>query len=213
MRYHVSKRLFDITLVLASAPLWLPTIVFTAIMVRIKIGSPVLFRQQRPGLYGKIFKLVKFRTMTDQRDHSGNLLPDAERLTRFGRFLRATSLDEFPELLNVLRGEMSLVGPRPLLVHYLPHYNKTQMRRHEVLPGVTGWAQVNGRNALTWDEKFALDVWYVDHASLWLDLRILCLTVGQVLSRRGVNAANSATMPEFAPKTGSFTSGDARAPH
>ncbi len=165
--------------------------------VRRKLGSPVLFTQVRPGLHGKPFRMVKFRTMTDARDSSGALLPDAKRLTPFGRFLRASSLDELPELWNVLRGEMSLVGPRPLLMEYLPLYSPDQARRHEVRPGITGWAQVNGRNAISWADKFALDVWYVDHRSLWLDVRILWLTVRKVLVRDGISAAGEATMPKF----------------
>ena len=165
--------------------------------VRRKLGSPVLFTQVRPGLHGKSFRMVKFRTMTDARDASGALLPDAQRLTPFGRFLRASSLDELPELWNVLRGEMSLVGPRPLLMEYLPLYSPEQARRHEVRPGITGWAQINGRNAISWADKFALDVWYVDHRSLWLDLRILWMTVRKVLVRDGISAAGEATMPRF----------------
>jgi lipopolysaccharide/colanic/teichoic acid biosynthesis glycosyltransferase len=166
-------------------------------MVFWRLGSPVLFSQVRPGLHGKPFRMVKFRTMTDERDSSGVLLPDAQRLTPFGRFLRASSLDELPELWNVLRGEMSLVGPRPLLMEYLPLYSPEQARRHEVRPGITGWAQVNGRNAISWTDKFALDVWYVDHRSLWLDVRILWLTVRKVLVRDGISAAGEATMPAF----------------
>ncbi|MDP9440165.1 MAG: sugar transferase [Actinomycetota bacterium] len=160
-------------------------------------GRPVLFVQERPGLGGKTFKMYKFRTMTDERDETGNLLPDAERLTPFGRFLRDSSLDELPELFNVLKGEMSLVGSRPLLVEYLPLYTKEQARRHGVRPGVTGWAQVNGRNALSWKEKFELDVWYVDNWSLELDLKIIWLTVGRVLGRSGISAAEHVTMPRF----------------
>ncbi len=165
--------------------------------VRRKLGSPVLFTQVRPGLHGKPFRMVKFRTMTDARDASGALLPDAQRLTPFGRFLRSSSLDELPELWNVLRGEMSLVGPRPLLMEYLPLYSPEQARRHEVRPGITGWAQINGRNAISWADKFALDVWYVDHRSLFLDIRILWLTVRKVLVRDGISAAGEATMPKF----------------
>ena len=191
------KRLFDllasaIGLLLLAVPLSL-----LAWKVRRKLGSPVLFTQVRPGLHGKPFCMVKFRTMTDERDASGALLPDAQRLTTFGRFLRASSLDELPELWNVLRGEMSLVGPRPLLMEYLPLYSPEQARRHEVRPGITGWAQVNGRNAISWADKFALDVWYVDHRSLWLDVRILWLTVRKVLVRDGISAAGEATMPRF----------------
>ena len=191
------KRLFDLLasamgLLLLALPLAL-----LAWQVRRKLGSPVLFTQVRPGLHGKPFRMVKFRTMTDARDASGALLPDAQRLTPFGRFLRASSLDELPELWNVLRGEMSLVGPRPLLMEYLPLYSPEQARRHEVRPGITGWAQVNGRNAISWADKFALDVWYVDHRSLWLDVRILWLTVRKVVVRDGISAAGEATMPRF----------------
>jgi lipopolysaccharide/colanic/teichoic acid biosynthesis glycosyltransferase len=192
-----AKRAFDIVVVILTAPLWLPVLGVTALLVRWKLGSPVFFRQKRPGRGERIFDLIKFRTMTDARDATGQLLPDAVRLTPFGQWLRATSLDELSELINVLRGEMSLVGPRPLLVQYLPRYSTEQRRRHEVPPGITGWAQINGRNALSWDEKFRLDVWYVEHQSLWLDVRILAMTVGQVLFRRGISAPGEATMPEF----------------
>lgn len=191
------KRLFDL---LASAMGLLILAVPLALLtwqVRRKLGSPVLFTQVRPGLHGKPFRMVKFRTMTDARDASGALLPDAQRLTPFGRFLRASSLDELPELWNVLRGDMSLVGPRPLLMEYLPLYSPEQARRHEVRPGITGWAQINGRNAISWADKFALDVWYVDHRSLWLDIKILRLTVRKVLVRDGISAAGEATMPRF----------------
>jgi lipopolysaccharide/colanic/teichoic acid biosynthesis glycosyltransferase len=191
------KRLFDFILALCGLlALALPLLVLTW-LVRRKLGSPVFFRQVRPGLHGKPFRMVKFRTMTDARGPDGQLLPDAERLTPFGHWLRATSLDELPELWNVLRGEMSLVGPRPLLMEYLPLYSPEQARRHEVRPGITGWAQVNGRNAISWAEKFALDVWYVDHHSLWLDVRIVWLTVRKVLVRDGISAAGEATMPRF----------------
>jgi lipopolysaccharide/colanic/teichoic acid biosynthesis glycosyltransferase len=166
-------------------------------MIRRKLGSPVLFCQVRPGLQGKPFTMVKFRTMTDERGPDGALLPDAQRITPFGRFLRASSLDELPELWNVLKGEMSLVGPRPLLMEYLPLYTPEQARRHAVRPGITGWAQVNGRNAISWADKFALDVWYVDHRSLWLDVQILWRTVRKVLVRDGISAAGEATMPKF----------------
>jgi lipopolysaccharide/colanic/teichoic acid biosynthesis glycosyltransferase len=193
------KRFFDLLAVLLTAPLWLPVLAVVAALVRWKLGSPVFFRQQRPGYHERIFALIKFRTMTDERDAASQLLPDAARLTPFGRWLRATSLDELPELLNVLRGEMSLVGPRPLLVEYLPRYSSEQRRRHDVLPGLTGWCQVNGRNTLSWEQKFALDVWYVDHRTLWLDLKILFMTVGQVLFRKGISASDHATMPEFKP--------------
>jgi len=165
--------------------------------VQIIHGSPVLFRQVRPGYRGRLFELYKFRSMTEARDIQGRLLPDEQRLTRWGRFLRATSLDELPELLNVLRGEMSLIGPRPLLVQYLERYTPEQARRHEVLPGITGWAQVNGRNVLTWEDKFHLDVWYVDHWSFWLDLKILSLTLWKVLTREGISQVGHATAREF----------------
>ncbi|MBK6367969.1 MAG: sugar transferase [Polaromonas sp.] len=166
-------------------------------LIYIKLGHPVFFSQVRPGLRGQAFKMVKFRTMTDARGADGMLLPDADRLTPFGRFLRASSLDELPELWNVVRGEMSLVGPRPLLMDYLPLYNSEQARRHDVQPGITGWAQVNGRNALSWDEKFKLDVWYVDNHSIWLDIKILWLTIRKVVARDGISAAGEATMSKF----------------
>lgn len=166
-------------------------------MIRREMGAPVLFRQTRPGLRGKPFQMIKFRTMRDAIDTDGRPLPDAERLTDLGRFLRASSLDELPELWNVLKGEMSLVGPRPLLMEYLPLYSPEQARRHEVRPGVTGWAQVNGRNAISWDEKFALDVWYVDNRNLWLDLTIILLTIRRVIKRDGISAAGEATMSKF----------------
>lgn len=166
-------------------------------LIRRKLGNPVFFRQTRPGLHGKPFNMLKFRTMTDARGVDGALLPDAVRLTPFGRFLRATSLDELPELWNVLKGDMSLVGPRPLLMEYLPLYSPEQARRHQVRPGITGWAQVNGRNALSWEDKFALDVWYVDHRTLLLDLKILWLTVRKVLVREGISAVGEATMSKF----------------
>jgi len=194
------KRLFDMVCAAAALVLLALPLLWLAWRVRSRLGSPVLFRQQRPGLHGRPFVMFKFRTMTDARDAQGALRPDAERLTAFGRWLRATSLDELPELINVLRGEMSLVGPRPLLMEYLPLYSKEQMRRHDVRPGITGWAQVNGRNALRWEDKFALDLWYVDHRSFRLDLRILALTVLQVLRRDGINAPGEATA---APFTGS----------
>jgi lipopolysaccharide/colanic/teichoic acid biosynthesis glycosyltransferase len=191
------KRLVDLTLVLVSSPLWAPLLIAIGVLVRFKLGSPVFFRQPRPGRHGRVFQFIKFRTMTDARNAAGELLPDAQRLTPFGRWLRATSLDELPELLNVLKGDMSLVGPRPLLVQYLARYAPEQARRHEVRPGLTGWAQVNGRNAVTWEEKFKLDVWYVDHQSLWLDLRILAMTLWSVLLRQGISHDDHATMPEF----------------
>lgn len=185
------KRMVDIVAVVALAWLWVPVFAVVALMVVIALGRPVFFVQERPGLGGRPFRLVKFRTM---RLGEGT---DQERLTRVGRVLRAASLDELPELWNVLKGEMSLVGPRPLLMRYLERYTAEQARRHEVRPGITGWAQVNGRNAITWEQKFAYDVWYVDHRSLWLDLRILWLTVWQVVSRKGISADGEATMGEF----------------
>lgn len=191
------KRLFDILISACGVFVLSVPLLALAWQVRRKLGSPVLFTQVRPGLHGKPFLMVKFRTMTDERDASGALLPDAQRLTPFGRFLRSSSLDELPELWNVLRGEMSLVGPRPLLMEYLPLYSPEQARRHEVRPGITGWAQVNGRNAISWADKFALDVWYVDHRSLFLDIRILWLTVRKVLVRDGISAVGEATMPRF----------------
>ena len=191
------KRLLDfIAALLGLIALALPLLLLIA-LIRRKLGSPVFFRQTRPGLHGQPFEMVKFRTMTDACGPDGALLPDAERLTPFGRFLRSTSLDELPELWNVLKGDMSLVGPRPLLMEYLPLYSPEQARRHAVRPGVTGWAQVNGRNAISWEEKFALDTWYVDHQSLLLDIRILWLTVKKVLVREGISAAGEATMGKF----------------
>jgi lipopolysaccharide/colanic/teichoic acid biosynthesis glycosyltransferase len=174
-----------------------PILLLLFLLVWIFLGWPVLFNQARPGLHGRIFKLYKFRSMRDLRDADGSLLPDEQRLTPFGRFLRSSSLDELPELFNVLKGEMSLVGPRPLLIAYLERYTSEQARRHEVLPGITGWAQVNGRNALTWEEKFALDVWYVDHRTFCLDIRILFMTLFKVFKREAINTPGSATSPEF----------------
>jgi lipopolysaccharide/colanic/teichoic acid biosynthesis glycosyltransferase len=191
------KRLFDIVLATVALTVLAVPILILIFMVRRKLGSPVFFRQVRPGLHGKPFEMVKFRSMTDARDAEGNLLPDADRLPAFGRFLRGSSLDELPELWNVLKGDMSLVGPRPLLMEYLPLYSKDQARRHDVRPGVTGWAQVNGRNAISWEDKFKLDVWYVDHRSLWLDIRILWATVRKVVVREGISAAGEATMSKF----------------
>jgi lipopolysaccharide/colanic/teichoic acid biosynthesis glycosyltransferase len=191
------KRLFDLFLASLLLLLLLVPALVLALLIRIKLGSPVLFRQARPGLNGRAFTMVKFRTMTDQCDQNGILMPDALRLTPFGSFLRATSLDELPELWNVIKGEMSLVGPRPLLMEYLPLYSPEQARRHEVRPGMTGWAQVNGRNAISWSEKFKLDVWYVDNRSMWLDVRILCLTARKVLVRDGINANGETTMSKF----------------
>jgi len=191
------KRLFDFLVSAAALVTLSPALLALALLVRWRLGSPVIFRQLRPGRGGRVFEVWKFRTMTDARDGNGQLLPDAMRLTPFGRWLRATSLDELPELWNVLRGEMSLVGPRPLLVEYLPLYSAEQARRHELRPGLTGWAQINGRNALTWDEKFRFDVWYVDHQTFWLDLKIIVLTVARVFRREGISAAGEATMSRF----------------
>ena len=191
------KRCFDFVVALAGIVVLSPLLLIIVALVRWRLGSPVLFRQQRPGLGGRPFTLVKFRTMTDARAADGAAAPDAQRLTAFGRFLRSTSLDELPELYNVLVGDMSLVGPRPLLMEYLPLYNAHQRRRHEVRPGITGWAQVNGRNAITWERKFDLDVWYVDNASFLLDLKILWLTLRRVLRREGISAADSATAERF----------------
>lgn len=191
------KRLIDITASGAALVALSPVLAVTAYKVKKDLGSPVLFKQTRPGLNGKPFEMIKFRTMKDATDKQGNLLPDSERLTPFGQKLRSTSLDELPELWNVLKGDMSLVGPRPLLMEYLPLYNSEQARRHNVRPGVTGYAQVNGRNAISWEEKFKLDTWYVDNQSLWLDIRILAKTVKQVLIKDGISAAGEATMSKF----------------
>ena len=191
------KRLFDFLMALFGLVALSPVLAILAWQIRKKLGSPVLFRQTRPGLHGKPFQMVKFRTMRDAIGPDGQPLPDAERMTPFGSFLRSASLDELPELWNVLRGDMSLVGPRPLLMEYLPLYTPEQARRHAVRPGITGWAQVNGRNALSWEEKFALDVWYVDHQSLALDISILWRTVRKVLVREGISAAGEATMGKF----------------
>jgi len=194
------KRIVDIVLsLLGLLVLSIPMLILIW-QVRRKLGSPVFFCQVRPGLHGLPFSMLKFRTMTDERAADGQLLPDAERLTSFGRFLRASSLDELPELLNVLKGDMSLVGPRPLLMEYLPLFSEREARRHEVRPGITGWAQVNGRNAIGWEEKFKLDVWYVENRSLWLDVKILWLTLHKVLTRDGINATAEETMPLFTRK-------------
>ena len=191
------KRLFDMLVSGLALVVLSPFLAALALLVRWRLGKPTLFRQVRPGMDARPFEMLKFRSMTDVRGADGTLLPDAERLTRFGRFLRSTSLDELPELWNVLKGDMSLVGPRPLLMEYLPLYSPEQARRHEVRPGITGWAQVNGRNALSWDDKFALDVWYVDNRSFCLDLKIVALTVVRVLKRSGISAEGEATMPRF----------------
>ena len=193
----ISKRIFDLILTSLGLIILSPIILLTAILVRIFLGTPVLFRQTRPGYKGTPFTVYKFRTMTDTRDAQGNLLSDDIRLTRFGKFLRSLSLDELPELFNILRGEMSLVGPRPLLIEYLPLYSPEQMRRHDVHPGLTGWAQINGRNAIDWPTRFALDVWYVDHWSFWLDIKILFMSLWKVVQREGINQPGQATIEYF----------------
>lgn len=191
------KRCFDLVFAALALTVFCLPLLFVLWQIRRKLGSPVFFRQIRPGLHAQPFQMIKFRTMTDARGPSGQLLSDSDRLTPFGRFLRSSSLDELPELWNVLKGDMSLVGPRPLLMEYLPLYSPEQARRHEVRPGITGWAQVNGRNSLSWEEKFKLDVWYVDHRSLWLDIKILWLTVRKVLVREGISGEGEATMSKF----------------
>ena len=191
------KKIFDLLLIFLSLPLTLPIYLLTMLLVLTQLNFPILFRQPRTGLNGKIFNIYKFRTMTDDCDKDGILLPDELRLTKFGKFLRSTSLDELPSLWNVLKSDMSLVGPRPLLLEYLPLYSTQQARRHEVKPGITGWAQVNGRNAITWGEKFDLDVWYVDNQSIWLDIKILWLTVKKVIMRDGINQVGQSTMEKF----------------
>lgn len=196
--YHTFvKRIFDLAITVPALVLLAPVMAVVALMIRLRLGTPVLFRQRRPGLGGRPFTLLKFRTMTDARDQSGRLLPDSERITGFGHFLRRSSLDELPELFHVLKGEMSLVGPRPLLMQYLGRYTPEQMRRHNVLPGLTGWAQINGRNAISWEEKFALDCWYVDNRSLRLDLQILWRTAGIVIRHEAISQEGHATMTEF----------------
>ena len=193
----LSKRIFDLTFALIALIILSPVLILTAIFVRIFIGSPILFTQQRPGYKGRPFHIYKFRSMTNRFARDGSLLPDAERLTRFGRILRSLSLDELPELFNILRGEMSFVGPRPLLMDYLPLYSPEQMRRHDVMPGLTGWAQVNGRNAIDWPSRFRMDVWYVDNWSFWLDIRIIFMTVSKVVLREGVNQEGQSTVEYF----------------
>ncbi|PKN90146.1 MAG: sugar transferase [Chloroflexi bacterium HGW-Chloroflexi-7] len=193
----ISKRLFDFLVSLVGIIVLLPVTLILMVLVWINLGGPVIFAQVRPGYHGKLFKLYKLRSMRNAYDAQGKPLPDDQRLTKFGKFLRASSLDELPELINVLLGQMSLVGPRPLLVAYLERYSPEQARRHDVLPGITGWAQVNGRNAISWEEKFKLDVWYVDHQSFWLDIKILLLTVKKVFKRESINMPGSATAPEF----------------
>lgn len=191
------KRSFDLVVTLFLFLILLPIFCLVAFLVRTKLGSPVFFSQSRPGLNGKVFKMKKFRTMTDIKDSDGNLLPDSQRITKFGALLRSTSLDELPGLINVLKGEMSLVGPRPLLIQYLPLYSNEQARRHEVKPGITGWAQVNGRNAISWEEKFKLDVWYVENQSFWLDIKIIFLTVKKVFLKEGISADGHVTIEPF----------------
>jgi sugar transferase EpsL len=193
----ISKRILDLTLTIPGLLILSPLLLVISLLVVVNYGTPIIFRQKRPGYQGKPFWVYKFRTMTNDQDAQDNLLPDGQRLTRLGRLLRSTSLDELPELFNVIRGEMSIVGPRPLLMQYLERYSPEQARRHEILPGITGWAQVNGRNALTWEEKFKLDVWYVDHWSFWLDIRILLLSIVKVLRREGINQPGQATAEEF----------------
>jgi len=193
----IGKRIFDLIATLLGLILLSPFILLTALSVAIFLGTPILFQQQRPGYKGNPFFIYKFRTMTGASDSAGNLLPDSKRLTRLGRFLRALSLDELPELFNILRGEMSLVGPRPLLMEYLERYSPEQMRRHDVYPGLTGWAQVNGRNAITWQDKFALDVWYVDNWSFWLDIKIVFMTLWKVVKREGISQPGQATTEYF----------------
>jgi len=193
----LSKRLFDLTFALIALVILSPIILAVAILVSVFLGRPILFKQQRPGYKGRPFFIYKFRSMTNRLTHDGSLLPDAERLTRFGRLLRSLSLDELPELFNIVRGEMSFVGPRPLLMEYLPLYSAEQARRHDVVPGLTGWAQINGRNALDWPARFKMDIWYVDHWSFWLDIKIIFLTVWKVLSREGVNQDGQSTVEYF----------------
>ena len=195
------KRIFDITLAISTFFVLSPLIVIIIILIRLTIGKPVFFKQERPGLCGKPFVIFKFRTMTDDVDEYGSLLPDSKRLTPFGILLRSTSLDELPELFNIFKGEMSFVGPRPLLMPYLGRYSQEQVRRHEVKPGITGWAQVNGRNAITWEDKFKLDVWYVDNQTFKLDFKILAMTIWKILKREGINQQGHATSEEFNPRT------------
>lgn len=194
------KRIFDLVLTIPGLLAISPILLMITLLLRTRLGRPVLFKQIRPGLHGKPFAIYKFRTMTDARDTDGQLLPDAERLTRLGRFLRAASLDELPELFNILKGDMSIVGPRPLLMQYLDRYTPEQARRHEMKPGLTGWAQIHGRNDISWEDKFKMDVWYVDHQSLWLDIKIILITILKVLKREGINQAGQATAEEFNPQ-------------
>lgn len=191
------KRLFDLVTIFLFLPFIIITCAIIALLIKIKLGSPILFKQQRPGLNGKVFNIIKFRTMSNEYDLDGNLLPDNDRLTKFGKFLRSTSLDELPEFWNVLEGNMSLVGPRPLLLEYMSLYNIKEARRHEVLPGITGWAQVNGRNGITWDKKFSLDIWYIDNQTIWLDIKILLMTIKKIILRDSINQNKSVTMEKF----------------
>jgi len=191
------KRLFDFFTAILALVILLVPLCLCAFLIRMKLGSPIFFTQERPGLNGKLFRLIKFRTMTDERDGSGDLLPDIDRMTSFGDWMRSSSVDELPELVNILKGEMSFVGPRPLLPEYLDRYNKVQASRHEVRPGLTGWAQVNGRNAISWEKRLAMDVWYVENRSFWLDFKIFWMTFSTVMNRRGVNASGHVSMPPF----------------
>lgn len=191
------KRLFDLVTIFLFLPFIIIICAILAILIKFKLGSPILFKQTRPGLNGKVFILIKFRTMSNDCDSNGNLLPDNDRLTKFGKFLRSTSLDELPEFWNVLEGNMSLVGPRPLLLEYMSLYNIKEARRHEVLPGITGWAQVNGRNGITWKKKFSLDIWYIDNQSIWLDIKILLMTIKKIMLRDAINQNKSITMEKF----------------
>ncbi len=193
----MTKTLFDKTLALILIILFLPVYIIVSLLIWWKMGTPVLFRQKRPGLHGEIFEIYKFRTMTDEKDENGNLLPDEQRLVGIGKFIRSTSLDELPQLFNVLKGDMSFVGPRPLLIEYLPLYNERQKKRHDVKPGITGWAQVNGRNAISWEQKFEYDVWYVEHQSFWLDMKILWMTFLKVIKRSDISSNTSVTVEKF----------------
>jgi lipopolysaccharide/colanic/teichoic acid biosynthesis glycosyltransferase len=200
MPFTEKKRMFDIFFSMIALIIFAPVILLVALVINMSMGRPIFFRQIRPGLNGKAFSIYKFRTMTGERDEKGNLLPDSKRLSSLGKFLRSTSLDELPELLNVLKGEMSLVGPRPLLMQYLDRYTFQQARRHEMKPGITGWAQINGRNAITWEQKFEYDVWYVNHQSMRLDFKIMVITILKIIKREGINQPGQATAEEFNPQ-------------
>tara|TARA_Y200000002_G_C22681745_1_gene664394 strand:+ start:2352 stop:2954 length:603 start_codon:yes stop_codon:yes gene_type:complete len=193
----MKKRIFDLFVILVLSPIVLPLLLVITLILICNTGFPIFFKHSRPGQNGKLFTMIKFRTMTNQRSSDGKLKLDSERLTKFGKFLRSMSLDELPELWNVLKGDMSLVGPRPLLIEYLPLYSKSQARRHEIKPGITGWAQINGRNTISWSQKFQLDVWYVDNMSIWLDIKILCLTIKKVIMREGINQPGHSTIEAF----------------